>query len=263
MRFIWDYLEGARRLNKEYPPLPKAIAQLCTVVPLNTDYGPATKMLGALIRETDPDTIIISCDDDTVHDRRLVSKLVEHAQDHPEACICGTGALLGHGLHGISIVSSLAPFRPWNGLTGFYIPPEGRNVDLIFGVAGVLYRRGFFPDKERLEEELLLYSLQDTRIYLNDDVLYSGYLSKRGIKRKVFYDIPDVHCHDSGTGDALSGDLFPMIRRMNEAIEQVKIYGFFPSMEPMTFNESVAWRCAFALLIVLLIIALIVLMFRF
>lgn len=44
------------------------------------DYGPATKLLGALQIETDPDTIIIVLDDDTVYHPRTISALVSTMQ---------------------------------------------------------------------------------------------------------------------------------------------------------------------------------------
>lgn len=252
----------AKRLNKKYPPIPEEISQLCTVVPVDTDYGPITKVYAGLVSESDPDTLIISCDDDTIHEPSLVRKLVQHHLTHPEAAITGTGALIGRGLPLISIVSSLAPFRKWNGLTGFDTGTDGRNVDLIFGVAGVLYRRSFFPSAEDLHEHLFKYSLMDDRIFMNDDVLISGYLAKRGIPRKVFYDIPNVKCVDSGAGDALSVDVMKMIGRMNEAVNQVQLHGFFPSMEPLEVSETPTWRVGVVIVVVLIIIAVVYLMYR-
>lgn len=252
----------ARRLNKEYPPVPEEIRKLCTVVPVDVDYGPITKVYAGLVSEPDPNTLIISCDDDTIHEPSLVRKLVSHHLKHPDSAITGTGALIGRGLPFISIISSLAPFRKWNGLTGFDTGTDGRNVDLIFGVAGVLYRRGFFPPAEDLYEHLFKYSLMDDRIFMNDDVLISGYLSKQGITRKVFYDIPNVECVDSGAGDALSVDVMKMIGRMNEAVNQVQNHGFFPTMEPLALSETVAWRVGVVIVIIILIVVLIFVMYR-
>lgn len=252
----------ARRLNKEYPPLPDDIAKMCTVVPVDIDYGPLTKIYGGLVSETDPNTLIISCDDDTIHEPNLVRKLVEHHLEHPDSAICGTGALIGRGLPFISIISSLAEFRKWNGLIGFNVGKEGRNVDLIFGVAGVLYKRGFFPSNEELEENLLKYSLLDDRIFHNDDVLVSGYLSKNKIPRKVFYDIPDVKCVDSGAGDALSLNIMGMIGRMNESINQVQQYGLFLNMEPLGLHETVVWRSSVVIITIIIVIILAFLMYR-
>jgi hypothetical protein len=102
----------------------------------------------------------------------------------------------------------------------------------------------------------------DDRIFLNDDVLISGYLAKRGIARKVFYDIPNVRCMDSGAGDALSVDVIKMIGRMNEAINQVQLHGFFLVMEPLEMSETPTWRVGVVIVIVIIIVLLIFIMYR-
>src|SRR5574338_757879 len=65
----------ANRTGKVYPPLPESITKDCEVVPLDEDYGPICKVYGALLRENDPETIIISCDDDMYYDPELVGYL--------------------------------------------------------------------------------------------------------------------------------------------------------------------------------------------
>lgn len=245
----------AARLNLEYPPLPAHIAELCTVVPTETDYGPLTKVYGALTMETDPDTIIISCDDDVFFDPTHIETMLRHHREYPKVCICGTGALIGKGVLFISIVSSIQPFHTWRAFTGFTVGKEGRNVDLIFGAAGVLYTRGMFPEKEQLHDELLNHALIDSAIFHNDDVLISGHLSKQGIERRVFLDIPSVQ-HANGP-DALSGDLMKMIKRMELSIERVKDHGFFTAMEPVAITETPAGRVVIILIVVFILLLLI------
>lgn len=242
------------RLNKEYPPLPDDLAELCTVVRSDFDYGPLTKIYGALVSESDPNTIIISCDDDVFFAPNHIEVLLQHHKTHPNSAICGTGALLGRGLFFISIVSTVHPFKEWSGLTGFPVGKEGHKVDLIFGVAGVLYTRGMFPNNDNLHEEILHHSLEDDAIFHNDDVLVSGYLSKQGIERRVFYDIPTIQ-HANGE-DALSGDVFKMIGRMNTAITKVKERGFFPTMEEVSLQDTPAGRIIFALLLLIIVVIL-------
>lgn len=250
----------AKRLNKEYPPLPDELAALCTVVRSDVDYGPLTKVYGALMTETNPDTIIISCDDDVFFEPHHVETLIKHHRTHPKSAICGTGALIGKGLPFISIVSTVRPFDGWSGFTGFDVDQRGRRVDLIFGVASVLYTRGMFPVTEALYDELFKFSLQDDSIFHNDDVLISGYLSKQGIERRVFFDIPTIH-HDSGE-DALSGDVFKMIGRLNTAIEKVKALGFFPVMEDVNLDETPTGRVIFVFIILIALIILCLCLYR-
>ena len=60
-----------KRLNVQYPNIPKIVKQLCTTVLLDEDYGPVTKILAGLKMESDPNTIIITIDDDYFSDEDL------------------------------------------------------------------------------------------------------------------------------------------------------------------------------------------------
>lgn len=244
----------AARLNKEYPHIPEDLAALCTVVHIDTDYGPLTKMYGGWVSETDPNTVIISCDDDVFFAPDFVEVMLKHHKDYPKSAICGTGALIGKGLIFISIVSTVKPFQDWKGFTGFEVTEKGRAVDLIFGVAGVLYTRGMFPPNDVLYDELLQFSLQDDAIFHNDDVLISGYLSKHGVERRIFLDIPPIH-HANGT-DALSGDIIKMLTRLNTSIQKVKELGFFPTMESVPVDETPTGRVIFAIIVIAIVITL-------
>lgn len=248
------------RLNKEYPPLPDDLAALCTVVRTEVDYGPLTKIVGALTMEADPDTVIISCDDDVSFASDHVEVLLKHHATHPKSAICGTGALIARGVLFMSIVSTVQPFQSWSGFTGFDVDKKGRRVDLIFGVAGVLYTRDMFPTYDLLHQELLRYSLEDENVFLNDDVLISGYLSKQGIERRIFLDIPTIH-HDGGA-DALSADFFKMINRLGAAIQKVKENGFFPTMEESSLDETPTGRVFITVIVLTVIIVLSVFLYQ-
>lgn len=251
----------ATRLNIDYPPIPDDLAELCTVIHTDIDYGPLTKIYGALVSEKDPNTIIISCDDDVFFEPNHIEIMLTHHKNYPNSAICGTGALIGKGLLFISIVSTVRPFHHWSGFTGFKVDSKGRPVDLIFGVAGVLYTRGFFPSNETLHDEILQYSLLDDAIFHNDDVLISGYLSKHGIERRVFFDIPTIH-HENGE-NALSSDIFKMIGRLNRSIQRVKDFGFFPTMEDFPIDETPACRVIISIILLIIIIIMSIYLYKF
>lgn len=250
----------AARLNKEYPPLPEDIVKMCTVVRCETDYGPLTKIYGALMSEKDPETIIMSCDDDVAFAKTHVEVLLKHQLEHPNSAVTGTGALIGKGLLFISLVSIVEPFNEWNNFFGFDVPPEGRKVDLIAGVAGVMYRRRFFHDKKHIVDKLFKYSLVNDAIFRNDDVLISGYLCKRGIERRVFLDIPTAH-HASGA-DALSANLGKLFSSLSESIEKVKEYGFLVTTEDSNIEDTPVARGLISVIIIIVIIVLIVLLYK-
>lgn len=252
----------ARRLKQEYPPVPDTLSELCTIIRIDIDYGPITKIYGALVSETNPDTIIISCDDDIIHHPRLVRTLVNHHKQQANIAICGTGALIGRGLPLFSIFSSLHPFRKWNGFTGFEVGENGRAIDVIFGVAGVLYLRGFFPDINNLHSEIFKYCFENEAVFLNDDILISGYLSRRNITRKVFSDIPDAVCQHENRADALSHDLMVQMTTINRSINYLKEKGFFPLTESIPLDETIMGRTIILIIIVVLILVLAFFLYR-
>lgn len=244
----------AKRLNKEYPSLPLNILNMCKIVAVDIDYGPITKIYGALFNEIDSDSIILSFDDDIIYPNDIIEKLVKHSKDYPEAAICATGALLHKdNLLFSSIYSTLKNAYPWNFVIGFDIPKEGRNIDLVFGVAGVLYRRRFFPPKEHLIEKFFKYALDDHAIFCNDDMLISAYLAKNNIKRKIFNDLPLID-PKNGSNDSLSNDLYEMIPRLNKAYTALKKEQFFQEMEKFNFTETPFFRIAAVLVVIIIII---------
>lgn len=250
----------SHRLNKEYPPIPQDIADMCTIIYIDTDYGPITKIFGALVSETGPDTVIISCDDDVGFEPDHVEIMLKFHRQNPKSVICGTGAFIGRGLWFISIVSTVGHQRGWNGFTGFEVPPQGRKVDLIFGVAGVLYTRSMFPINDKLHEEIFKHSLAEESIFFNDDVLISGYLSKMGIERRVFNGIPEI-IHYNGT-DALCSDLPKMIMRLHTAINKVKELGFYSVMEPLPIDETPTSRVFIGIVVAIIVIVLMIFLWK-
>lgn len=246
----------AKRLNQVYPPLPDHINKLCTVVHIKEDYGPVCKIVGALIREKDPNTLIVTVDDDCIYSRDLVSRLLECSKVYPNACITSTGVLVGCGVCTFGIHSTIKEVVPYNGLLGFQIPPQGRTVDIVQGFSGVLYKRRFFPKKLY---KLLNY-VEDIDIFKSDDILLSGYLSLQGIKRYTFPKMSQ--CEQHRTEDALSCNISRMIKTFNNALYKCRSYGMFPTFEPFDIGESPVIKVPlFILVIIMTIIALIFFIF--
>ena len=241
------------RFKKPYPPIPQNISDLCQVIYIETDYGPITKLYGGLNLESDPNTLIISCDDDVIFPPTYIEIMVKHHNENPDIVIAGSGALLGAGIVFLSAYRSVEQITLPNGLISFNIGPTGRKVDLIFGISGVGYPRKVFPVVQELYSELLQYSLRHHSIFLNDNILISGYLCKHHIDRKVFKDIPIVdHVYRK---DNLTSDLPDIISRLNGTILRIKEYGFFPYTEPVVINETFAWRLfIFGLILFVIII---------
>jgi hypothetical protein len=250
----------AARLKVDYPPIPDDLAQLCTVVRVETDYGPLTKIYGALLMESDPDTIIMSCDDDVLFEPNQVEALLVHQLEYPKSAVCSMGALIGLSMFFISVTGNIEIFRSWAAFFGFPIPKEGRRVDLVYGSGGVMYKRGFFPVKDRLHEDFMKYSLEDSALFHNDDVLISGHLCKNGIERRIFFDTPSVN-HMKGD-DALSTNFMRMLFRMRVAINNATALGFFPTTEQVSIDETPTGKVLIALIIIIVIIVLCVFLYK-
>lgn len=247
----------AKRLNKKYPDIPDEINNMATVIRIKEDYGPLCKLYGALINEKNPNTIIISVDDDCIYPPNLVSVLLDYHREYPEVSICGTGALLKNGLLFSSINTNVNHLS--RNISGFNVPNNGRFIDLIHGFVGVLYKRSFFPHKKQLYNELYKYPLLDYSIFCHDDVIISGYLKKNHIKMMTFNNIPSIIA-DVKNADALSYNFFDMLSKFNQSIILLKEHGMFLTYENTSITESPTYR---VILLVILIIFIILFIYVF
>jgi len=162
--------------GKEYPNVPEHYNNYCRVVRIEKDYGPVTKILGALYQEKDPETIIISFDDDQLYPSNLVELYLNKIQLYPDAALGQIGFCVGQ-----------FPFY-FNGHLNtkkhhWFILPEGSEVDILCGYSSVLYYRKFFPKLENLEKEFLWYPMKYKSLRMQDDIFISSYLSSLNHKR--------------------------------------------------------------------------------
>lgn len=249
----------SRRLQVKYPPLPSEIQKLCTVIPC-VDYGPITKILGGLVGETDPTTVIISFDDDMYYPPTLVESLMRHHHEYPNSALGSAGMLLKYNcpLCAINPNENYAAYR----ISKFHIPPEGRKVDSVYGYAGALYTRGMFPKTEDLEPELFSYALLDNNMLMNDDITISGYLSLHNIERRIFNDIPkvgwallDKDGNRIRKDNEISYNMDKFFQRMNAAIVKCKEIGMYAQCEQVDMSETIL---AAGFIIVLCIVLILV-----
>lgn len=241
----------SRRLGQEYKPLPPDIAAQVTIVRLEEDYGPVCKFLGALSHESDPDTIIVTLDDDVIYPPSHLRKIAARAAEHPLAAVAASGLILSRsGLQSFGAYHTVCRNRTFS----FEIGPQGREIDVVYGFSGVGYRRNFFG--EGLEEDLLRHSREKHALFMNDDVLVSGYLERRGVKRMVFSDFDRIDYTGLGAEETdISYHRLRMIWRMQRAVELCKGLGMFKTTSPLAPLEDLNQKTLFlALLVVLLII---------
>jgi len=125
------------------------------------DYGPATKLIPALLHEHDPTTLVITVDDDFRYPKRLIEALVWEANSRPDEAlgVCGWSMMPMYGK--IGIVPVYVPYiMRWT----------GRSVDILQSCCGNAYRRGFFSNIS-----LLIH--QPSVCVTVDDVWISGILA--------------------------------------------------------------------------------------
>ncbi len=231
----------AKRLNKDYGPLPSSFPP-CKVIRSKVDYGPMTKLYGALMNERDPDTLIITVDDDIVYPPNFIEIFLSKHAIKPNCCITGTGVLIGHGVRLFAINTTIEGLSHFNPIIGFNIK-NYRKVDIIQGFSGVLYKRSFFKKLN----DLFDLPLSDINLFKSDDVVLSGYLCQQNIKRITFNGMPQVKM--VVTEDALAAEPFKMLQTFDNALKLMKPY--FIQYEHLQIMESPIIKSTFFIFIVL------------
>ncbi len=134
------------------------------------DFGPATKLLPVLKRETSPETLLVTADDDTVYPPEWLHHLAEAANRLPDCALAYRGRqFVRHGnkvLYWHSRVVACHTLRR-------AIP-----VEILTGTWGCAYRRRFFDDQVFAMDQL-------PTAMLCDDLWFSGHLARRKVRRLV------------------------------------------------------------------------------
>jgi len=240
----------SHRLKLEYPPLPDDIKKNCIVVVPKIDYGPITKLYGGLVSEKDPETLIISFDDDIVYPPTTVETFVKHAQEWPDRVITATGMKSSLGYIFRAIETNLGPTASFTNIICLNDDGNGNDIDEVYGVTGVLYRLKFFPSNNRIEKELFSYVFKDKNIFLNDDLLISGYLDYKGIKRRAFNDFPRIS-FPSVDSNALSFSISNQMESYNKALKAIQKLGLFPRISKPKYDELAFSKASVFLIIII------------
>jgi len=148
--------------------IPDSLRRLPGVTILRcSDVGPLTKLLPALEYEDDPSTVVVTIDDDKIYPSSLLRTLAWHVSrtSNTVVGVCGW-SLLWFPDHWISI------YVPY-----FMRPGGGVFVDILQGVCGIAYTRGYFNTAELRDVPKPCFTI--------DDVWVSGYLATHGISRAI------------------------------------------------------------------------------
>jgi hypothetical protein len=137
------------------------------------DFGPATKLLGALYVEKNPETIVVVVDDDALYSENYIWKLATHL---PDRAVMGT-------MSQYATIHSKTEFV--NNLINFYPLLEGHATHIsgwLMGTAGVAYRVGYFDEGIFHEARQL-----SRECLLNDDVWLGGYARKLKLDTLMYF----------------------------------------------------------------------------
>ena len=146
------------------------------------DYGPATKLVGALEVESDDHTRIIYLDDDTEYDPRLVEELVKLSDAHPHAAIGYSAVCMDLQPPAGFACPLMQLFLMEPLLKQAYAQPTLLwNVPVLEGHWSVCTRRGFF----NVEEFKHMMEGAPLAFFMNDDVNINAYLSSKRVPRLV------------------------------------------------------------------------------
>eukprot|EP00797_Seminavis_robusta_P012008 Sro191_g082250.2 (479) ;mRNA; r:49976-51412 len=205
----------SKRFNQEYV-VPKALQKLSWLT-LNMDcedYGPATKLIPTLEKETDPDTLIINVDDEYIYPPDLVESLLHQHLKAPYIAFANAGQMIDtdhFSSTGVRVRSACRyDTSQWK--------KQLAAVDILEAFQGAIYRRDFFS----------LESIKNipSNCLTTDDIWISAELAKKGITRVR---IPYTQI-DTLAEDAMSVDKLAPLRANN------------------VFGESKNDRCALELL---------------
>lgn len=147
---------------------PEWLDELVEIMRCSMDWGPATKLIPVLSQEDDPDTRIITVDDDVVYERHTVEELAYWSEKMPDAVLGFMGVRGKTFIHAEQVIA----------------PPV--DVDGVGGYRGVCYRRGLF------DEDVfgMMSELMDEGPFLLDDQFWTMYQNLKGTPRFV---VPTSH----------------------------------------------------------------------
>ena len=160
----------SRREQKAYA-VPEGLGNhpTVTLLPVDRDWGPATKVIPVLRHyESAPDTMILAVDDDNVYPKTFLSTFLRYATAVPGAAFSLRGC-------------SIPPSRRWRDCREF----KGSEItspaltDVIEGCGGILVRPRFF------DADFFDYAKAPAEAFFVDDIWISGHLARRGIPKYV------------------------------------------------------------------------------
>ena len=128
------------------------------------DKGPIMKLFPTIFLENDPESIIISIDDDNCYGKHMIEELCKYSSQYNNAAFGSSGLILTNDHQSMSHSVHL------------------NNVTVLEGFGAVAYKRKFFDEDF---SEYVNKVCENIQCKLSDDITISNYLASKNIERKT------------------------------------------------------------------------------
>lgn len=165
--------------------LQKSSKGLGSVLVLQEDYGPLSKLIGMWMHEKSSNTLLITANDDQIYSKFFVEMLLNGARNHPGSAICLCGHSLGKLPFSWGFRCSRHDGNPI--MKTLYLNPDTK-VTVVSGWGGCAYPRAAFGEELPPQLEALRVSNASGSpgvLWQRDDLYISSWLFLRGIKKYV------------------------------------------------------------------------------
>lgn len=234
--------DKCRRNNASYPKISNNIFTKYPnfkVVKLKQDYGAVCKILGGIFSEQDPETIIVSVDDDFEYlPYSLLANFEYHCIHIDNSCVWATrGKQIGR----FPFMYGWSNWQPWN--TSFLDSKvNGNMLQIISGYNGVAYRRKFFPYTDNDWTENFFIFKSSPSLIMHDDVWISAYLDLQNIiSRQITnseYYLNSIVV--GGKTDGLSSQKINFSKHFFKSISDAKKLNAFQNLSPIENMHTTA-----------------------
>jgi hypothetical protein len=242
------------RLKMVYKEPSEQIKQEVEILRPEKDYGPLTKLYGALVGIKDPEAYIFSFDDDIHYPKNYLEKLVKFSKEHPDSVVSGSGINLKYGVFLSSVHTNLEKVSYLANPLRRQLGKQGKKFDVIMGFSGVLYPRKVFPMDHEEIKEFFEKASSTKSLFLNDDIYISAYLSNKKVGKFVTSNLPLLRNNNFIDVHSLSSNFIKMLFSMNKAVKDAKKLGFEWNFNDFSFSETYLFPYLLLVLLVVLII---------
>lgn len=242
--------EQIHQLDEIYYSTPDDMSRVpsgVTVVKLPDNYHRLNPLIGPLLKEQDPNVLIILFEPDVVYPTTLVRDLYLNHLKYPQAALGSAGWRLGSFPFYLSGNFNQNPNNYWFNLN------YGSQVDLLTSYPGILVKRDMFPEVQQIDEEFLGPYLKSSRnMKSHADVYLSAYLCSRNIARVL------VYCDSISTKEA---EMYPS-RNLVKSIQETQELKLLTEFEQVSLLNTITGPLVLFFIFMLMFMLVVIMILR-